>query len=454
MNRFRVQGIQNLKSGSPIRAAQAAMILSTVASILALMPLSAHAELVVEEQGQGSAVTKADSIAEPVQPVQTVQVVRPIAAQPVQQITVPAQAYPVQAVQPVVIAPAPQAPAPQADSSERTSRTELVRRERMREEVRNEDILQERLEELRLQDEKRRTNQVLGVAPEAAPVQGTLLATAAPVAAQAAPVAEQIVSVPVTERTGASGTSVVVASDVSAEEPTSLRLTPRAGLSSFAGQNPYAIQGRFTLGAGVDVGVSDHLTFEMGYQFSEYGVALNSATALGLTPILGGGYGLSYDANNSTGVLKQNVVDAGLKVHLLGRQSKLRPFIGGGGAYARSYLNYDARIVDYLRRVGFGSTQDYDLTQFLAHASAGMELQLSKSVVVGLTYKYYTVLSSRQNQELYNPALYGYYPGAAYNGYGAYSGAAGLSTLDKQYVGGSLAATSFYSITGTVGFSF
>jgi hypothetical protein len=188
-------------------------------------------------------------------------------------------------------------------------------------------------------------------------------------------------------------------------------------------------------------------------------VALNSATALGLTPILGaGGYGFNYNQNNSTGALKQNVVDAGIKVHLLGRQSKLRPYIGGGAGYSRSYLNYDPRIVDFLRNAGYGVSPDYDMTQFLANASAGVELQLSKSVVVGLSYKYFTVLSSRQNQELYNPALYGSYPGALYGyggyGYGGLAGAGSLADLDKQYVGGSLADTSFYSVLGTVSFSF
>jgi len=463
----------NLERAQAIRNFNSAVLLAALTVAGGIWDKAALAELVVEGQTPAShAVMTADTatdgansganVAGNSQAAEPVQVV---AVKP-QQVIVPAQAYPVQPI--VVAAPqvAPQAPAADA-GAERTTRTELVRRERMREELRNEDMLQERLEELRLQDEKRRTNQVLGVAVDAVPGQQLPLlangAPAQPVAVQTA-VTEQVVSVPVTDRLGASQASAVSAAQlsdaasVSGDEPATLRLTPRGGLSTFstaAAQNPYLLQSRYTVGAGVDVGVSDHLTFELGYSFSEYGVALNSATALGLTPILGaGGYGFSYDSNSSTGALKQNVVDAGLKVHLLGRQSKLRPFIGGGASYARSYLNYDARIVDYLQKIGFGGfSPDYDLTQFLANASAGMELQLSKSVVVGLTYKYYTVLSARQNQDLYNPALYGAYPAAAY-AYGPYAGAASLAQLDKQYVGGSLSNASFYSIMGTIGFSF
>ncbi len=435
-----------------------AIVLATLASAGNL----ARAELVVDPQAESGAVTSADSQA-------AAPVAAPAAPAPVvQQVSVPAQSYPVQQYQPVqpivIAAPAAAAPvaAPAADPADKMSRTDMVRRERMREELRNEDILQERLEELRLQDEKRRTGQVLGVAPDAAPATGTLLATVgAPAVMAAAPVTEQVVSVPVTDRPGSGsslgGTTVSTIAESSDEEVTTLRLAPRGGLSGFSGQNPYALQGRYSLGAGVDVGVSDHLSFEIGYTFSEYGVALNSATALGLSPILGaGGFGFNYNQNNTTGVLKQNVVDAGIKLHLLGRKSKLRPYIGGGAGYSRSYLNYDPRIVDFLRNAGYGVSPDYDMTQFLANASAGVELQLSKSVVVGLSYKYFTVLSSRQNQELYNPALYGGFPGALYGGYGygGFAGAGSLADLDKQYVGGSLATTSFYSVLSTVSFSF
>jgi len=304
---------------------------------------------------------------------------------------------------------------------------------------------------------------VLGASGAPAMAQAPLLAMSGPVAAPAAPmVTEQVVSVPVTERprqalaesVASEGASVAQAMRSEEEDLTTLRLSPRVGLSDFRGQSPYQLQGRYTVGAGIDVGVSDHLTFELGYSYSEYGVALNSATAMGLAPVLGmGGYGFNYNQNSNTGMLRQNVLDTGLKVHLLGRRSRLRPFIGGGAGYSRSFLNYDPRIVDFMRSVGYGLSRDYDLTQFLANASAGMELQLSKSVMVGLTYRYYTVLASRQNQNLYNPALYGGVPGAPY-AYGYYGGAASLSELDKQYVGGSIANTSFYSVTGTVSFVF
>ncbi len=429
---------------------------------LAMGASAAHAELLVEPGSEAEGMTSVDSSAEQLgstpsssnssMTVRTVQAPAPMPVQvPVQM--VPSQPYPVI----IQTAPAPAAaPAPvMAQSSAETnpSRTELVRRERIREEIQNEDLLQERLENLRLQDEKRRTGQLMGQ-PSAPVLEAPAPAFATVAVAPAAPIVEeQVVSVPVSDRTTASGSSEL-RFEAPSEQPEifSLRLAPRAGLSNFAGQSPYAIEGRYTVGVGLDMQVSDNLGFEIGYSFSEYGLALNDATALILGQYLNP-YGFNYNGSaDKTGMLKQNVVDAGIKVHLLGMASRIRPYIGGGGGYSKSFLNYDPRILNLLRGYsGFATPPDYELSQFLAYASAGLDVRLSKSVSVGANYRHYRVLSSRQNQELYNPALFGGYPGAYYGGFG---GAAGMGSLERQYVGGSLAQTAFHSVTATVAFQF
>ncbi len=447
-----------------------------VAMAMAFGASSAKAELILESSSK-SPVTTADSpadaedsVMEPVRSapaptavtsavVSSAPATAPIPVQVIQTqpapVAVPAQPYPV-----FITAPAPApvaAPAAAPAASEQVqSRTELVRRERMREELRNEDLLQERLEDLRLQDEKRRTGQVLGQA-DASPTSPAPLGgfAATTVASSPAPVIqEQVVSVPVSDQGASSaGVSTLRAADFqssSGDEVFTIRIVPRGGLSSFAGASPYNIQGRYTVGAGLDMGVSDHLGFEINYSYSDYGLALNDSTALALSGLLNP-YGFAYGgANNWTGALKQNVVDAGLKLHLLGMASRIRPFIGGGGGYSRSFLNYDPRILNFLRQYGYGVPADYELSQFLAYATAGLEIRISKSVNVGASYRYYTVLSSRQNQDLYNPALYGAYPGALYG----YGGLGGMNSVGQQFVGGSLSNTSFNSVTATVSFLF
>ncbi|OFZ37267.1 MAG: hypothetical protein A2070_08805 [Bdellovibrionales bacterium GWC1_52_8] len=92
---------------------------------------------------------------------------------------------------------------------------------------------------------------------------------------------------------------------------------------------------------------------------------------------------------------------------------------------------------------------DYDMTQFLGFLSTGFDVRVNKSISIGAGFKYYTVLSSRQNQNLNNQALA--YPNGAYiPGYYALS----MNDTDKQAVGGSLAQNTFYSVTGGVSFSF
>ncbi|MBU6376757.1 MAG: outer membrane beta-barrel protein [Bdellovibrionales bacterium] len=443
------------------------------------MTSGAQAELLVEGANKGS-MTSVDSPAEPsevmeaipasavapapvaAQPAPAVVASAPVPVQIVQAppapVAVPAQPYPV-----IITTAAPAAPvsAAQAPEQQALNRTELMRRERLREELRNEDLLQERLEDLRLQDEKRRTGQLAGQpsAPVPAPVMAPMAGVVAPtlgVAPVSPVIEEQVVSVPVSDRGASAGSSTLKVSDLQTsseignDDVFTIRLAPRGGVSNFSGPSPYAVEGRYTVGVALDMGVSDHLNFELGYSYSDYGLALNDATANALRGVLNP-YGLAYGgSNDKTAALRQNVVDAGLKLHLLGMSSRLRPYIGGGAGYSRSYLNYDPRILDFLKQYGYGTPPDYEMSQFLAYASAGLDIRLSKSVSVGASYRHYTVLSSRQNQDLYNPALYG-----AYSGYYGYGGGVGtLGSIEQQYAGGSLSETSFHSLTGTVSFQF
>jgi outer membrane protein W len=343
------------------------------------------------------------------------------------------------------------------------TKSELMRRERVREELKNEDILQERLEELRLRDERNRVGQLFGTTDG---LSETSESNAA--------LTEQKVVSPITERPGqvivasASGSDNVALGSlgqtdqinvsqasstsnttmVMADERARLSIAPRGGLSNMAGSQLYNIQSRYTAGLGFDIGVSSNLSFELGYAFSEYGVALTSTNPT----VVNYQY---YTGNSEPLAMKQNVLDAGLKVYLLGEDAKLRPFLGASAGYSKSFINYDQRIIDELYRVGYQNLlRDYEVSSFLGAVSAGFDVRLSKDVSVGTVFKYHTVLTARENQNLNNAAFYGY----GYNpyaGYG-YSSVYGLTSSDaeKQVLGGSLARSSFYSVLAGVSFNF
>jgi hypothetical protein len=341
------------------------------------------------------------------------------------------------------------------------SKSEMLRRARLREELRNEDMLQERLEELRLGDEKRRAEQVLAgssglQAPAAneftvpasnglaAPVVATpeYVGSLAPqqpsgwanqpAASTQASASDQIVV------TAAAAQTVAQPNVESSEEESKTRIVvaPRAGLSNMVGTQLFNVQSRYSAGLSLGVGITDFLFFDLGYTFSDYGVGIASSNYW--INQLQFNLGAAYTNNFATYSLKQNVFDAGLKLYLLGRDSKLRPFLGGGGAYGRSYLNYDPSILAVLNQLGAQNlAMDYEATQFLGFLQAGFDVSLARNVQIGAGFRYHTVLSANENSAL-NPYAFYY----------------GNPDPSKTTAGGSLARSNFYSILGTASFSF
>jgi outer membrane protein W len=391
------------------------------------------------------------------------------------QTTIQAQAAP--AVQVVVPAPtAPAAAAAPAAEVENLSKTELMRRERIRTEMKNEDILQERLEELRLRDEKKRTDQVLGqqaaadlsaapAAVKSAPLEDVVItpgaavqpapAAAAPVAvvpAPANPMLTQTTAPVVTDRVSTSQAAAV--SETSNPDRALIGVTARAGVSEMTGGTYYSISPRYSGGVGLTISPTDVLDVEIGYTYSEYGVAMASTNPyINQIQQISQQYG--YQANASTVVMKQNLIDAGLKLHILGPEARFRPFIGGGAAYGKSYINYDSSILNIINQIpGYQSlAQDYELNSFLGYVSTGFDVRLAKNVTLGATFKYYTVLSASENQSLNNAALYGYSP-YGYNPYPYSQPYYANASTDKQLVGGSVSNQGFYTILAGATFTF
>jgi hypothetical protein len=333
---------------------------------------------------------------------------------------------------------------------EHLSRSELLRRERMRQEMRNEDILQERLEELRLRDEKRREDELLGskklaaqepaealVASPAPAMEEVVVSTPSPAPELNAPApASSVTSNPTPVLVGESLTGGPSLSEASSEQ-IAITVSPRGGIGSMSSVTGYTVQPRFSAGVDLGVAASDHVSFSVGYLFSEYGVLLNSSN-----PWV---YNLQwYTGTQEAIAMKQNVVDATLKLHVLGPEARIRPFLGGGAAWSKSFINYDQRIIDGLYQSGLRDlARDYEAYSILGSVSTGLDIRITKSISVGAQFKYYAVLTSRENQSLNNAALLGNY------GYPV-----GYWDSDKQILGGSLARSAFYTITGGLNFSF
>jgi|GEM_PF-2200861 len=417
-------------------------------------------------------------------------------SQKAQNVVVPMQiqqAYPI-AVQPQVQYAQPQYVQPQYQAQAETSvgasnsadvqnlsKTDLMRRERVREEIKNEDVLQERLEQLRLRDEKHRANQLMGVqdaesmqAPTpvfgaqgavlgqpqmqggqqggqmmqeqvigAAQPQVQIMQAPMPMTAQQQQMQQaqpQLVQSYSAQPQGYYGQdqiamnhamAVSTASEGNADK-TQLSVEPRIGFASMTSTGGYDIRPHFSTGIDLGVGISDNVTFVLGYQYSEFGIALAQQN----------GYSL-YNPNPYQPVepytLKQNLFEGGMKLHLVNAEAKLRPFLGGGGAYSKGYVNYNQQIQANLAQQGLAiADQDYEVNQFLGYLDGGFDVRINKMVSLTADFRYYAVLSASQNSQLNNAYLGGYYaPGA-----------------DKAALGGSLQQASFYTVTGGATFSF
>ena len=201
---------------------------------------------------------------------------------------------------------------------------------------------------------------------------------------------------------------------------------------------------------------TDNFSFELGYTYNEYGVSMASNNPFVLyrqqTATMYGSPAVFESV-----AMKQNVIDAGLKVHLLGVDSKLRPFIGAGGSYSKSFINFDQRVLaDMNRYYGRNISPDYEVSGFLGYVSGGMDVKVAKNISVGAEFKYYAVLTARENSNfsnyygaMYQPGYYGLVPGAwGVNPMNSMVGS------DPAIAGGSLARSNFYSILGNVSFTF
>lgn len=217
-------------------------------------------------------------------------------------------------------------------------------------------------------------------------------------------------------------------------------IAPIFGLSSINNDN-YNMDSRYTVGVGMEVDITDNVSFTASFRYSQYDVSLASSNPT---------YSF-YNANNPSLLntrqqleYNQNVIDATGRYYVLPTSYRFRPFLGAGIGYNRGFLNYDQKTLDAYNNNPYyassGQLDDYSVSSVLGILELGGDLQLSKGFAVGINFKYNSILSSSENQPLNN------------NAFLINSGNPGPT--DKNTVGGSLRDSSFYSLLGTVKISF
>ena len=81
--------------------------------------------------------------------------------------------------------------------------------------------------------------------------------------------------------------------------------------------------------------------------------------------------------SQDTYTLKQNVITAGVKAHVLGADYKFRPYVAGGGGYAMASLNYPDQTLNQIP--GGYQPQSYSSDAFVA-ISGRFDATVAKNV--------------------------------------------------------------------------
>jgi hypothetical protein len=174
---------------------------------------------------------------------------------------------------------------------------------------------------------------------------------------------------------------------VNTEEKASLKvyLAPFAGMSSLTGNTTADATPRYAAGANVGLLISSNMMLDASYTYSEQNLSnprYNTTSGI----LLGTGVANVFG-------LKQNAFDAGVKLFFLGRESRFRPFFGGGMGYTKSYLNYTA---NYQQALGNQAQylNDFVTNQITGFGEIGAEFAFTRSIVATAMFKLNGVFSS------------------------------------------------------------
>lgn len=180
-------------------------------------------------------------------------------------------------------------------------------------------------------------------------------------------------------------------SGVMTEERSPLRIyvAPIGGIASVVGNDTADVSPQYALGGSLGLLVSNNMLIEANYLYNQQDFSnprINTTSGIILT-----GMGSAF-------TLKQSVFSGGAKLFVLGRESRIRPYLGGGIAYARGNLNYTSTYLQFLG----GQSQyltDFTLNQWDGYGELGAEIAITQKVVALMSFKLNGVLSSKTSND-------------------------------------------------------
>ncbi|MBU6155232.1 MAG: hypothetical protein KGP28_13095 [Bdellovibrionales bacterium] len=166
-------------------------------------------------------------------------------------------------------------------------------------------------------------------------------------------------------------------------------VSPVAGLGSVLGTDAASVLPRYALGGAIGFLISDNIRLEGSYVYQEQEFSNLRLNPLGGVFPFGAGPLLT---------LRQNVWSGGAKFFILGRESRFRPYLGGGLHWTRGALNYTSAYQQVLAgQPQFAS--DFILNQFGGFGELGTEIAITKAIVAQVSFKLSGVITGSTSND-------------------------------------------------------
>lgn len=167
-------------------------------------------------------------------------------------------------------------------------------------------------------------------------------------------------------------------------QPISIYVSPFAGVASVIGNDTSDSTPKYAAGISAGALVSSNILLYGSYTYSLQDFSnprLNAANGITL-------------ASSELFEMKQNSIEGGVRFYILGRDSRVRPFVGGGMGIAKSTLNYTAANQSILAQYSPLYGNEFSISQVNGLGELGAEIAITKSIVANASFKIRGVLSS------------------------------------------------------------
>ena len=170
--------------------------------------------------------------------------------------------------------------------------------------------------------------------------------------------------------------------ETEARQDISIYLAPLAGLTSMVGNDTVDSTPKYAVGATAGVLLLHNLRLDASFIHAESSLS---------NPFFSSN-GIPYGASGVF-AFNQNIVSAGAKFFILGRESRVRPFAGGGMSYSSGSLNYAAVYAARLAGQGQYLTE-LSMKNVQAFGEVGAEIAITRAIVANVSFAIGSVISS------------------------------------------------------------